>query len=164
MVGWTHSVLVGLYGHYGHYGQYGLYGRYGLVGPIGPHGVYGAYGRRRGAQLTNFLFVTPCILVPVGLACLFHAFSAGACWRARRVAGLRTARCAASCADLCAVSCAARSAEPCEAVCSLLKRGRKKRKKKKKKNSPKLWDDKWKMNNEQLKVLNYNSILTDYFR
>ena len=63
----------------------------------------------------------------VGLTCLFHAFSAGACWRARRVAGLRTARCAASCADLCAVSCAARSAEPSEAVCSLLKKERKKR-------------------------------------
>ena len=67
----------------------------------------------------------------VGLTCLFHAFSAGVCWRARRVAGLRTARCAASCADLCAVSCAARSAEPCEAVCSLFKkRGEKKGKKK----------------------------------
>merc|ERR1711965_427488 len=45
MVGWTHSMLVGLYGHYGLYG------------------VYGAYGRRRGAQLTNFLFVRMCILV-----------------------------------------------------------------------------------------------------
>ena len=52
MVGWTQSMLVGLYGHYG---QYGLYGRYGLYGPIGLYGVYGAYGRRRGAQLTNFL-------------------------------------------------------------------------------------------------------------
>lgn len=55
-----------------------------------------------------------------------YAFSAGACWRARRVAGLRTARCAASCADLCAVSCAARSAEPSEAVCSLFKKKKKK--------------------------------------
>ena len=60
MVGWTHSMLVGLYGHYG---QYGLYGRYGSYGSIGPYGVYGAYGRRRGAQLTNFLFVRMCILV-----------------------------------------------------------------------------------------------------
>ena len=34
----------------------------------------------------------------VGLTCLFHAFSAGVCWRARRVAGLRTASCAANCA------------------------------------------------------------------
>ena len=58
----------------------------------------------------------------VGLTCLFHAFSAGVCWRARRVAGLRTARCAANCADLCAASCAARSAEPCEALCSLFKK------------------------------------------
>ena len=53
-------MLVGLYGHYG---QYGLYGRYGSYGPIGLYGVYGAYGRRRGAQLTNFLFVKICILV-----------------------------------------------------------------------------------------------------
>ena len=60
MVGWTQSMLVGLYGHYG---QYGLYGRYGSYGPIGLYGVYGAYGRRRGAQLTNFLFVRICILV-----------------------------------------------------------------------------------------------------
>ena len=123
MVGWTQSMLVGLYGHYG---QYGLYGRYGLYGPIGLYGVYGAYGRRRGAQLTNFLFVTICILLSVGLACLFHAFSAGACWRARRVAGLCTARCAASCADLCAVSCAARSAESREAVRSLFIKKKKK--------------------------------------
>ena len=68
----------------------------------------------------------------VGLTCLFHAFSAGVCWRARRVAGLRTARCAANCADLCAASCAARSAEPCEAVCSLFK----KRKQEKEKIAP----------------------------
>ena len=60
MVGWTQSMLVGLYGHYG---QYVLYGRYGSYGPIGLYGVYGAYGRRRGAQLTNFLFVRICILV-----------------------------------------------------------------------------------------------------
>ena len=53
-------MLVGLYGHYG---QYGLYGRYGSYGSIGLYGVYGAYGRRRGAQLTNFLFVRICILV-----------------------------------------------------------------------------------------------------
>ena len=66
----------------------------------------------------------------VGFTCLFHAFSAGVCWRARRVAGLRTARCAASCADLCAVSCAARSALPCEAVCSLLKKKEKEKRKK----------------------------------
>ena len=65
----------------------------------------------------------------VGFTCLFHAFSAGVCWRARRVAGLRTARCAANCADLCAASCAARSAEPCEAVCSLFKKRKKKGKK-----------------------------------
>ena len=57
MVGWTQSMLVGLYGHYG---QYGSYGRYGSYGPIG---LYGTYGRRRGAQLTNFLFVRMCILV-----------------------------------------------------------------------------------------------------
>ena len=69
----------------------------------------------------------------VGLTCLFHAFSAGACWRARRVAGLRTARCAASCADLCAASCAPRSAGPCEAAGSLFKKGEKKRKKEKRK-------------------------------
>ena len=69
----------------------------------------------------------------VGLTCLFHAFSAGACWRARRVAGLCTARCAASCADLCAVSCAARSAEPSEAVCSLLKKRKEEKKEKRKK-------------------------------
>ena len=31
MVGWTHSVLAGLYGHYGHYG---LSGRYGWYGPL----------------------------------------------------------------------------------------------------------------------------------
>ena len=74
-------MLVGLFGHYG---QDGRYGRYGSYGSIGQYGVYGAYGRRRGAQLTNFLFVTICILVSVGLACLFHAFSAGVCWRARR--------------------------------------------------------------------------------
>ena len=60
MVGWTHSMLVGLYGHYG---QYGSYGRYGSYGPIGLYGVHGTYGRRRGAQLTNFLFVRICILV-----------------------------------------------------------------------------------------------------
>ena len=69
----------------------------------------------------------------VGLTCLFHAFSAGVCWRARRVAGLRTARCAASCADLCAVSCAARSAEPSEAVCALFKKREKKEGKKERK-------------------------------
>ena len=32
MVGWTHSMLVGLNGLYG---QYGSYGRYGSYGPIG---------------------------------------------------------------------------------------------------------------------------------
>ena len=48
-----------------------------------------------------------------------HAFSAGVCWRARRVAGLRTARCAASCAHRCAASCAARSAEHHDASSSL---------------------------------------------
>ena len=53
-------MLVGLYGHYG---QYGSYGRYGSYGPIGLYGVHGTYGRRRGAQLTNFLFVRICILV-----------------------------------------------------------------------------------------------------
>ena len=31
MVGWTHSLLVGLYEHYG---QYGLYGRYGSYEPL----------------------------------------------------------------------------------------------------------------------------------
>ena len=46
----------------------------------------------------------------VGFTCLFHAFSAGVCWRARRVAGPCAARCAASCAHRCAASCAARSA------------------------------------------------------
>ena len=56
-----------------------------------------------------------------------HAFSAGVCWRARRVAGLRTARCAASCAHRCAASCAARSAGHHDAAGSLFtKKGRKK--------------------------------------
>ena len=51
-----------------------------------------------------------------------HAFSAGVCWRARRVAGLRTARCAASCAHRCAASCAARSAGVRDEASSLFKK------------------------------------------
>ena len=45
------------------FGHYGLYRRYGSYGPIGLYGVYGVYGRRRGVQLTNFLFASTCILV-----------------------------------------------------------------------------------------------------
>ena len=65
-------MLVGLFGHYG---QYGRYGRYGSYGSIGQYGVYGAYGRRRGAQLTNFLFASTCILVFEHRALVFPCMS-----------------------------------------------------------------------------------------
>ena len=55
----------------------------------------------------------------VGLTCSFHAFSAGV---SRRVAGPRTARCAASCAHRCAASCAARSAGVRDEASSLFKK------------------------------------------
>ena len=61
-----------------------------------------------------------------------HAFSAGVCWRARRVAELRTARCAASCAHRCAASCAARSAGYRDEAGSLFIKKRKRRKKEEK--------------------------------
>ena len=112
--------------------DFGLYRQHGVVELSGSYGAYVLF------DCANMSVRTPsaCVYVYdaylVGLTCLFHAFSAGVCWRARRVAGLRTARCAASCADLCAVSCAARSAVPCEAVCSLLKKEKKKKEKRRK--------------------------------
>ena len=59
MVGWPHV------GWYDFWTLWTLwpYRRYGWYGRIGLYGAYGVYGRRRGAQLTNLLIASICILV-----------------------------------------------------------------------------------------------------
>ena len=47
MVGWPHSVLVGLYGDYGHSGLHGRYGVYGLTGLYGVWSIWSLWTQAR---------------------------------------------------------------------------------------------------------------------